>query len=157
MHLKRVASNKIHGSGVSDLSATGLVHEVYLELREQLVDVDHSAHFFRLAAKVMQALLVDMYRRETAAKRGGGWQRVTLGDVAGPEIKGASRAFEIARAIEDISETDPDSGQLLMLSMYCGLSRRQIADVLEKPESSVRGELKYAKLTLQQLLRDDDF
>ncbi len=53
------------------LQPTALVHEAYLRLVDhRQINWQSRAHFFGIAARVMQRVLVDHARRQTAAKRG---------------------------------------------------------------------------------------
>src|SRR5690349_6070979 len=64
--------------GVS-LSATDLVHEMYLRVAGDLpIAWQTRAHFFGVAAEAMRRILVERARRKRAAKRGGGQRPVTL-------------------------------------------------------------------------------
>ena len=61
------------------LQPTALVHEVYLRLVDQSrVGSTERTQFLGLAAGAMRKVLIDHARRHGAAKRGGGWQKVTL-------------------------------------------------------------------------------
>jgi RNA polymerase sigma factor (TIGR02999 family) len=56
------------------LSATGLIHEAYLELVEQSdKDWQNRAHFVGVAAQVMRRILVDYARSRRAARRPRCW------------------------------------------------------------------------------------
>ena len=67
------------------LQPTALVHEAYLRMIDQ-TDAAWTtrAHFFAVAAKAMRQILIDHARAHRAAKRGGGWHRVTLEPAAAP-------------------------------------------------------------------------
>ncbi len=65
------------------LQPTALVHEAYLRMREQRVDRwQGRTHFLGIAALAMRRVLLDHARHRRAAKRGGGWRRVTLHGLA---------------------------------------------------------------------------
>src|SRR5512145_2568447 len=69
------------------LSPTALVHEAYLRmLGDAEIPMKSRAHVFAAAARAMRQVLVDHARRRRAAKRGFGWQRITL------EVQGQSDA-----------------------------------------------------------------
>src|SRR5687767_14470691 len=64
------------------LQPTALVNEAYLRLVDKRhVEWRNRAHFFGIAAQVMRRILVDHARGRLSAKRGGGMQRLTIGDV----------------------------------------------------------------------------
>jgi RNA polymerase sigma factor (TIGR02999 family) len=73
-HVQLLQERKDH-----TLSATALVHEVYLRLTKndrsrQWVDQNH---FYAVAAEAMRRILVDCARRKAAFKRGGAHQRLS--------------------------------------------------------------------------------
>ena len=61
------------------LSATALVHEVYLRLVDQRrVRWENRAHFFGAAATIMRRILVDHARSRAAGKRGGAAVKIAM-------------------------------------------------------------------------------
>jgi len=63
------------------LSATALVHEVYLKLVDQeQTDWKNRAHFFAIAARAMRRVLLDYAIARQAEKRGGGAAVITLAE-----------------------------------------------------------------------------
>ena len=84
--LRRVAAGYLRREKPGQtLQATALVHEAYLRLlREQHVSWQNRAHFCAIAANSMRQILVERARARNAAKRGGGFHRITLDDALGP-------------------------------------------------------------------------
>ena len=75
--LRRLARRELHRESPGHtLSATGLVHEVYLRLlqQRQLAAVDHFG-FLAIAGSTMRRILVDHARARTRLKRGGRTER----------------------------------------------------------------------------------
>src|SRR5436190_9755448 len=61
------------------LQATSLVHEAYLRLIEQeRVTWQNRAHFFGIAAQMMQRILVNHAKKHLAAKRSGQTHKLSL-------------------------------------------------------------------------------
>ncbi len=80
--LRKLASAQLHRHARgSTLHTTALVHEAYLKLfdQNQLASGDR-VKFFGIAARAMRQILVDHYRRGSAAKRGGGAEHLDLDD-----------------------------------------------------------------------------
>jgi RNA polymerase sigma factor (TIGR02999 family) len=102
--------------GHETLNTTALVHEAYLKLVDQRRAAWHTeAHFLAAAAKAIRHILINYARDRRARKRGGGWQRVSLGEV---EAEGGSAAD--ARSWEDrVVALDAS------LQRLAGLSERQ--------------------------------
>jgi DNA-directed RNA polymerase specialized sigma24 family protein len=84
--LRRVAAGYLRRERPGQtLQATALVHEAYLRLlREQHVSWQNRAHFCAIAANSMRQILVERARARNAAKRGGGFHRITLDDALSP-------------------------------------------------------------------------
>ena len=67
--------------GEHTLQSTALVNEVYLRLLDQGLAVENRTHFFAVSSHLMRQILVDHARRHRAAKRGEGFERVTLSEA----------------------------------------------------------------------------
>ena len=81
--LKRIASRQLRRSGRSpkSLQTTALVHELYEKLvGGSAVKAVSRGHFYALCAQAMRHHLVDVARRRSAQKRGGGAQPFSLRD-----------------------------------------------------------------------------
>ncbi|MFK7959165.1 MAG: ECF-type sigma factor [Phycisphaerales bacterium] len=106
------------------LQPTALVHEAYLRLdgRDD-VRARGRGEFFALAARVMRHLLVDHARERNAAKRGGGWQRVTLQGIGG---SGAGQSppdvLDLEAALVRLEALNPDDARLVELRFFGGLT-----------------------------------
>jgi RNA polymerase sigma factor (TIGR02999 family) len=64
------------------LQTSALVNEAFLQLIDQNVSWQNRAHFFGVAAQLMRRILVEYARDKNRLKRGGDWQRISLGDAA---------------------------------------------------------------------------
>src|SRR5579872_2454353 len=82
------------------LQPTALVHEAYLRLAEQSrLGWRNRAHFFGIAAQCMRQILVDHARSRHAAKRGGGWHRLSLEDVVVVSEQRSSEVLDLDAAL----------------------------------------------------------
>ena len=63
----------------NSIQPTILVHDVFMKLA-QITNIDwkNRSHFYAVAARATRNLLVDHAREQLTAKRGGGWNRITL-------------------------------------------------------------------------------
>lgn len=131
------------------LQPTALVHEAYL----RLVDVDTvswegRAHFYGVAARAMRQILVDHARRKGSAKRGGGFQRVTLDDNLNPETRTEFDLFDIHEAIEKLAAREPMLGRIIELRFFGGLTLDETALVLNVSRRKVAKDWAFARLWL---------
>ena len=131
------------------LQPTALVHEAYLKLvNASQVHWEGRSHFLRVAARAMRQILVNHARDRSAAKRGGGWRRVTIND----EIDGApDREFEILglhTALEKLAREDARMAEVVELRVFAGMTAVETAHVLSVSKRTVDNDLKVAKLWL---------
>lgn len=113
------------------LQPTALVHEAYMRLADAgTLSLSGRVHFLRLAARAMRQILVDSARARGANKRGGDWQRVTLGvDVAGA-MGSEWDVVDLHEALERLAAFDADLERLVELRFFAGLTVAEAAEVL---------------------------
>src|SRR5262245_52798512 len=73
-HMRQVFGSKMLGI---TLQPTAIVNEAYLRLIKQRNKYDNRGHFFAIATKVLIRVLKDYRKSRMAAKRGGGWVKVS--------------------------------------------------------------------------------
>ncbi len=132
---------------------TALVHEAFLRL------VDHSAddfndqtHFRAVAATAMRQILIDHLRSRRAAKRGAGWDRVTLSDLSG-----APQALDLEaldEALTKLGDVDERAARVVELKFFGGWTEPAIAAALEISARTVRNDWSMARAWLRQHLGD---
>jgi len=155
--LRKLASAKMAQEKPGQtLQATALVHEAYLKL----VDVnrakkwDSRGHFFAAAAEAMRRILIQQYRRKTAEKRGGGIDRVELGDAAVAANNPTFDILAISEAVELLTEQDRSAGDLAKLRIFAGLSVDEAGTALGLPHTSAYRLWVYAQAWLRARLSD---
>ena len=132
-----------------------LVSELYLKLRDQLrMDWAGRAHFYGVAARAMRQILVDLARRQQAAKRGGGdWHPTTL---TGKQLP-ADVALEEVLALDAVLEQlAPRQRQVVELRFFAGASEQEIAEVLGTSTRTVQREWTRARAWLYRALYATD-
>src|SRR5215468_5807518 len=85
--LRRLAAAKLAQEKPGQtLQPTALVHEAYLRLvgSGQPQDWNGRGHFFAAAAEAMRRILINLARDRKRLKRGGGWRKVDLDQLAVP-------------------------------------------------------------------------
>lgn len=143
--------------GDHTLDTTALVHETYLKLvgRERL-DVEGRAHFFALAAKAMRHILCDYARDQGARKRGGGLERVTLGDAPGvSEPAASSRApsdalLALDEAMRRLERTRPRQSRVVECRFFGGLTVEETATALGISPRTVKRDWAVAQAWLHR-------
>src|SRR6185436_6075315 len=89
------------------LQTSALINEAYLRLVDQKrVRWQSRAHFFGVAAQLMRRILVDHARSRSRDKRGGGMERVSLGEhVASPNE--LEEVLALDEALTKLAGMDP--------------------------------------------------
>lgn len=144
--LRRLAGHLRGGRDVAN--PTSLVHEAYLRLASDEGRAWDRLHFQRVAARAMRHVLVDRARRRGSAKRGGGWERVTLDGLGADGID----ILELSDALERLAEADPVGSEVVDLRFFGGLSGEETAEALGCSERTVDRAWRRARALLQVLL-----
>lgn len=157
--LRKLAAAKLcHEKPGLTLQATALVHEAYV----RLVDGDNSqhwsgrGHFFAAAAEAMRRILINHARDKATAKRGVHWRRVTLGAIATPGGIDPSELVAVDDLLEQLIESDAQTGEIAKLRIFAGLTVPQIAQVLNLGRRTVDRRWAFARAWLQAKLASSD-
>ncbi len=135
------------------LSPTVVVHELYLRLQAQERAVwTNRTQFFAVASRLIRRVLVDHARERMAAKRAGGWQRVTLAeDVAGMAPREVD-LLALDEALAELQAIDPRRARLVELRYFGGLDLEETAAALEVSAATVSREWTLARAWLHRRL-----
>jgi len=153
--LRRMAAVRMaRESAGQTLQPTALVHEAWLQL---VGDGDRNwenrAHFFGAAADAMRRILIDISRRKSTLKRGGGMERL---DIAGLDLAQATpddHVLLINEALENLEREDADRARIVVLKFFGGLTNQEVAETLGIGERSVERQWAAAKVRLFQWIR----
>ncbi|MEK6702334.1 MAG: ECF-type sigma factor [Planctomycetota bacterium] len=146
--LRKIASNRVAGAGTDVLEPTTLVHEAYLRLfGKDDTSWENRHHFFWAAARAMRDILVERARSRGAEKRGGSIQHVELTDL--PSLESESiELLSLSEALTRLEIDHPVAAQIVTLRFFAGLTREQIAEVMQMSPSAVWREWQFAKAWL---------
>ena len=137
------------------LNTTALVHEAYLELVDLgPIDWQSRAHFFALAARVMRHVLVDYAVRRKALKRGGGLQRISLGDATEIPEQHADELLALDETLRRLERAEPRQCRIVECRFFGGLSIEETAHVLGISPATVTRDWTLARAWLNRELRD---
>ena len=140
------------GSGQSPvLSATGLVHELYLKFAAaSCLDARDRSHFLAVSARAMRQIIIDSARRARASKR----QAVTL-TVPGATDSLADLATDMIAldaALAELQQTDARLCATVELRFFGGLSVEETAATLGVSPRTVKRDWHTARAFLQRAL-----
>jgi RNA polymerase sigma-70 factor, ECF subfamily len=162
--LRRVARGQLVRRGTpGTLSPTSLVHEVYVQLKDERgVDWQDRGHFFAISARAMRRILVDHARRRGAKKRGDGMPIFALTDID-PAIDPhtnqgdhADRILAIDQAVTALGRVQARLAQLVECRYFAGLTEEETAEALGVSVRTVQRDWIRARAWLLKTLGDSD-
>ena len=131
------------------LQPTALVHEAYLRLVDQRrVHWRSRAHFCAVAAEMMRRVLVDRARARRAAKRSGGWARVTLDDAVAFTEPGDLDVLVLDAALERLATLDERKCRIAVLRFFGGLTLADTAAALGISHATAERDWRFARAWL---------
>jgi len=139
------------------LQPTALVHEAFLHLVDQTqVDWKNRSHFFAVAAAAMRQILIQHARRRNAAKRGGGWGRITLSqapaDNPGKEID----VLDLDDALNKLALLHERQAKVVELRFFAELKNDEVAEVLQVSPRTIEMDWRTARAWLRSTLVDGE-
>ncbi|MEP7044732.1 MAG: ECF-type sigma factor [Dokdonella sp.] len=151
--LKRWAGQSLRRAPGATLSATALVHEVYVRFSDRaLRPLRDRGHFFALAARAMRQIVIEHARRRRALKRGGGHVATDLDSAINLHETDFARALEIDTALRALEQRDSDLAALVEMHFFAGLTFDEIAAATQRHERTVRRDWEFARAFLRQEL-----
>ena len=158
--LRQVARRQLRRESAGHtLSATALVHEVYLRLlqQRQLSATDRD-NFLAIAAQTMRRILVDHARARLRLKRGGDNRPVGL--EAGHDVPLLSdteveEVLAIDMALERLAQIDERAHRVVECRIFAGLTLEETAQALGISSKSVQRTWMTARAWLRKEIGRD--
>lgn len=148
--LRTLAERHYSFSPSCTMQATALVHEVYLRMAESdACDFHDDEHFLAVAATAMRQVLIDRVRRRNAGKRGGGWARVTLPDVALAPGNAPVDLLVLDELLARLATLDARQARIVELRVFGGLTVPEVAHALAVSERTVEKDWRQARAWLR--------
>lgn len=135
------------------LQPTALVHEAYLRIA-QLGNLqwEDRAHFFGIAAHLMRQILVQYARSNSAKKRGGAAQKLSLADELPLSQEGSREVIALDDGLKDLEKRDPRKSKIVELKYFGGLTVEEIGEVLKISPATIGRELRLAMAMLYRMV-----
>jgi len=155
--LREMASSRIHLERPGQtLSATALVHEVYLRLFGQETGVSFASRrqFFAAAAQSMQRIMIESARRKQTRKRSGSRLPVDLEVLCGRNFPNPDLILTIDEGLQRLQSIDPEAAELVRLRVFVGASMPEAAVILDRPLRSTERLWTYSRAFLARELRE---
>lgn len=158
--LRLIARSRMAGQANSHtLDPTGLANEAILRLLKcDPRSIRDDDHFLALAAEAMRQILVDHARSKAADKRGGGRRSMDFSDRF-EEISFHAEPRDILAASEALAALeaeDSDTGTLVKLRLFAGLSPDELAALMGTSKRTVERRWRYAIASLRQRLQSSE-
>jgi RNA polymerase sigma factor (TIGR02999 family) len=148
--LHRLARAQLRGNSGASLSATTLLHEAYLSLRErEAAAFPDRERFIAYAARAMRGLVVDYVRNRRAQKRGGEFH-LTAFDTKIAEGIADEDVPQIGDALAALAQVEPQLAELVDLKFFCGMTIAEIAALRGVSERTVRRDWLKARVYLRR-------
>ena len=147
--LRRMARHYLRAEGPGQiLQPTALVHELYLKLARQGMDIHDRTHFYAIAARQMRRLLIDYARSSRAEKRGGGLARADSPQIAAPG--GPSfEALALDEALTNLEGLDARVAKVVELRYFAGLGEGEAAEALDISVATLKRDWQFARSWLR--------
>ena len=138
------------------LSATTIIHEVYLDMsqRHALAFPDRG-RFLAYAARAMRAVVIDRARASGAQKRGGGLDITSLDTETAESVAEPGLLVDIGAALDELATLEPALANVVDLKFFCGFSVAEIAEMQGVSERTVQRQWQKARLLLYRALGSD--
>jgi RNA polymerase sigma-70 factor, ECF subfamily len=131
--------------GIS-VTATSLVSEAYLRLRDPDQPWESRRHFFGAAARAMQRILIERARRRRSVP-------ITLGDHDAQVVESDVDWESLSAALDTLHQRDPRMHEVVMLRFFAGQSVENTAQLMGISERLVVKEWHFARAWLYRAIR----
>lgn len=135
IEIARMQKTRLPTGGL--LTTSDIVHEAYLKMflgRESAWR--NRAHFFGTAARAMQQVLIDHWRREGVRRRHR--ERVALPAEIGPPGIDPSRIEELLDFLDRYAAFEPTGAEIVRLRFFAGLGLSEVAEALAVPRRTAQ-------------------
>ncbi len=155
--LHRLARSQLRRNPGATISATTLLHEAYLDLRERDgARFADRAHFMAYAARAMRGIVIDYARNRHAQKRGGEFHLTALDTEQVDEYGAdAGEVTGLGDALDALERADPMLAELVDLKFFGGLTIAEVAALRTVSERTVERDWVKARLFLRRALSED--
>jgi RNA polymerase sigma-70 factor (ECF subfamily) len=130
------------------LQPTALVHEAYLRLGGEPLDMKDRTHFFGVAAHLMRQILVEHARARKAIKRDG--EKVPIVDDLPIAVTDSEDLVALDEALDQLAAIDQRQSRIVELRYFGGLTIAETASLLGISEKTVKRDWALARTWLHR-------
>lgn len=136
-------------------SPTSLVSSAWLKLADAAVTVENRMHLVALMAHAMRYAILDTIKKNMAGKRGARIEHVTLNEEEiADQVMRAEDVLQLDQALRNLATIDQRLETIVELRYFGGLNDREIGELLNISERTVRREWLSARNYLVSYLGD---
>ncbi len=129
---------------------TELVHEAFIKLVGDDVDIESRAHFYGIAAKSMRQILVDHARKKKSQKRGSGKTILNLDNAEISINNDHEKLLALDIALNKLEGIEKRTSKIVELRFFSGLSIDETAKFLNISQATVKRDWQFAKAWLMR-------
>ncbi len=158
--LRKIAGQQMAGQpSPQTLQATALIHEAWLKTNpENKAGWNDRHHLVAAVALAMRHILVDRARRRKRARHGGNLHRVDLDAYNWERLDAAESAahdetlLELNEVVDELCHFDPETGELLKLHYFAGLTIHEAAQSLALAHRTAERRIAFARAWIRHNL-----
>jgi RNA polymerase sigma factor (TIGR02999 family) len=154
--LRLIAARKLSDEKPGQtLQATALVHEAWLKIgaNRQRPFADQK-HFFSVAARAMQQILIDNARRKLTERHGAGQKPEPLEESRIAIVTSSDELLAVNDALEQLESEDPQAAEIVRLRYFVGMTVPEIATALELSPRTVDRHWAFARAWLKRAIHN---
>ncbi|MEZ5471536.1 MAG: ECF-type sigma factor [Marinicella sp.] len=137
--LCQIANLQLNKLNPDNISATELVHELYLKLSHCMqFNANNRQHFLAISATAMRQLVIDQLKAKGREKRGGDLVATTLSDTKMPVLKNQLEILAVDEALSKLKNIEPKLSSTVECRYFAGYSEQETAEALGVNERTVR-------------------
>ena len=155
--LRKIAKRTLSGGRDQMITRpTEVVHETFLRVIDQAhISFEDRAHFLAINAKIMRQYLVDLARRESRQRRGGGRTRVSLSSLLDEAVPVSTQEHDemvllCSELLEGLAAVDETLARIVEMRFFAGMSLDEIAAELSISVSMVSKRWAAAKAWMKR-------
>jgi len=155
LSLRRLAQSMIRFEAQCTLSATGLVHELYLKFRRQKNGANEEADVIspQFASRMMRQILIDRARSRISRKKLETAKGKPLSETENRDKFQLERLLDFEDLLARLSKELPENAELVRLHVYAGLSIEECAENLGLSRATAYRKWQFSKGWLQVRLK----
>jgi len=147
--LHKMASAKPGVEPGGALSATAVVHELYLKVRDSdAFDVRDRHHFYATCSRAMRFIVTDFARAAMSRKRGGDFNHCAFTNALASQPDRAQELLDIHAALDELDQVDHQLRELVELKFFGGLTHAEIGAFFSRSERSIKRDWRKARAFL---------